>query len=411
MMQSGSTVAEPIVVNLTPPDVKVAAGADPVEIIANVRNAGGVVDQFSIEVQNLDPSWYTVLVESVALFPGDSAPIPIRLHPPKGGNTRAGHYTFAVVARSHADPTLMGVTKGVVTVGSFLAFQLELAPKRVTGRRGKYKLSITNAGNGDAQFELSGVDAEANMGYSFRPSTPNVPAGRKLVVPMTVRTKGFKLVGMSERYAFKVNARPVDGTEKDAKEVEGELIHKPWFDSWRRPMWLLGLLAMILLFILFNKQLNPCSQRFLLPSNVQFYSSFLCAGGELKIGGPEKGIEPGAVPADQACKSGPGFEEVREKYNTLVGNCTMDEWKDDNGNVHQGTTKGELFFVWLVRPADDDARNYPDVPVARPDLPQAAQMYFLQNDGEVYTFVECEPKGTFNECTEKQLSPPAAGTR
>src|SRR3954463_9160146 len=128
--QPASAVAEPIVVNLTPPEVKVAAGGEPVEIVAEVRNAGTTVDQYSIEVENLDPSWYTITVQSVSLFPGDSAPIPIRLHPPKGSGTRAGHYTFTVRARSHSDPTMVGVTKGVLQVGSYSIFQVELAPKR-----------------------------------------------------------------------------------------------------------------------------------------------------------------------------------------------------------------------------------------------------------------------------------------
>src|SRR5690349_19952404 len=60
MMQAAPSMAEPISVNLPPPDGKVVAGGEPVEIVANLRNAWTTVDQYSLEVENLDPSWYTV---------------------------------------------------------------------------------------------------------------------------------------------------------------------------------------------------------------------------------------------------------------------------------------------------------------------------------------------------------------
>lgn len=385
MMQPPSAIAEPIVVNLTPPEIKVAAGAEPVEIIANVRNAGTTVDQFSIEIENLDATWYTVLVQSVSLFPGDSAPIPIRIHPPKGSNTRAGHYTFVVRARSQADPTLVGVTKGVVQVGSYSVFQMELAPKRVTGRRGKYRLALTNGGNGETQLELTGRDPELTLNFGFNPSAPTIQPAQKKMVPMTVSKKGFRLVGMPEQYKFIVTARPVDGNEKDAKEVEGELIHSAWFTSWRRPLYILAALILLFLWLLFKPDLNPCSARFLLPSQIQFYSGFACVGGVLKPFAKTTGpsLEAEVVGEANACRSGAGFTEVRKKYTPLVGGCTESEWYDDLGNAHQTTEKGQLMFLIQRQ--------------------RGAQIYFFQNDGNVFTFVNCaeptqEEPGGFNDC-------------
>ncbi len=160
MMQPPSASSEPVVVQLTPPAIQIAAGSAPVEITANIRNAGATVDQYSIELENLDPTWYTITEQSVALFPGDSAPIVIRIHPPKSSNTRAGNYKFIVRARSHADPSLVGTTKGEIQVGGYTNFQVELAPKKFTGRKGKYRLNIANGGNSDAQLELTGRDPE-----------------------------------------------------------------------------------------------------------------------------------------------------------------------------------------------------------------------------------------------------------
>lgn len=361
MIQQSPASAEPIVINLTPPEIKVVAGAEPVEMTANVRNAGNTVDQYSIEIENLDPSWYTIGVQSVSLFPGDSAPIPIKLHPPKGSNTRAGHYTFVVRARSHADPTLVGVTKGVVQVGSYANFQIDLAPKRVTAYRGKYRLSITNGGNGEAAIELSGRDAESNLVYNFKNATPTVQPGTKLVVPVTVKPRGLHLIGEEQRHQFGIIAMPVDGEEKDAKEVQGELVHKPPIRNWKKP--LIALVVLFLLLAVLLSKPNFCS----LPQPI--------GGWACNFGSAIAGMFRQTRAEKVACASGPGFNEVRLKYENVVGKCAEDEWYDGLGNSHQRTTTGQLMFI-----------------------KQSQQIYFFGDDTKIWTFESCSPKGTFNNC-------------
>jgi hypothetical protein len=295
----------------------------PVELQANIRNAGDTVDQYSIEVDNLDPSWYTITEQSVALFPGDSAPILLRIHPPKNSQTRAGSYKFVVRARSHADPSIVGTTKGEVIVGGYTNFQMELAPKRATGSKGRYRLLLQNGGNGEANLELAGRDPEMNLVYRFRPSHPTVNPGSKLAVPVTIKPQGLRLVGPQTTHRFILSARPVDGDEKDAKEVQGELVHKPWFRGWKWPIILLLLGLLFFAFLIFRPHINPCSRAFFLaplPSssayNARFYYGFLCNGEDLRIGGPEEQTLP-----PEACGTGAGLSEVREDYPGLIGEC------------------------------------------------------------------------------------------
>jgi hypothetical protein len=346
MMQSAPSMAEPITVNLTPPDVKVAAGGEPVEIVANIRNAGTTVDQYSIEVENLDPSWYTVGAQSVSLFPGDSAPIPIRIHPPKGSTTRAGHYTFVVRARSHADPTLVGVTKGVVQVGSYSIFQAELAPKRVTGRRGKFNLSLANGGNNEIQLDLSGRDPEAALTFGFKSSAPTVAPGSKLAVPVVVHPKGMRLVGESRRYPFVVHIRPTDGEDKDAREVAGELVHKPRFRSWGKPFFAALALFAVMAFISpmganFGLLPNPFGSWFM---QVRFWDQWLSPIAR-KVIPTQATAVPGSPTAIPIYSPGSGFEQVHNTYPTLIGDPLQNEWNDPAGNAHQGTTQGDLTYI------------------------------------------------------------------
>jgi hypothetical protein len=367
MMQPPSASSEPVVVQLTPPAIQIAAGASPVEITANIRNAGATVDQYSIELENLDPTWYTITEQSVALFPGDSAPILIRIHPPKSSNTRAGNYKFIVRARSHADPSLVGTTKGEIQVGGYTNFQVELAPKKFTGRKGKYRLNISNGGNSDAQLELTGRDPESNLKYGFRPSNPTVNAGGRQVVPVTVKPPGIKLVGQQTSHRFSILTRPIDGDEKDAKEVQGELIHRPVFRSWRWPIILGALFALFLCFILVRPQINPCSREFFMfpapngISSARFYYGILCDNYDLSLGGPKR-----QALSEQECGTAAGFAEIRKEHNELVGSCTESEFYDSLGNSHQKTQKGQLLYI---------------------PKGGTSNIYFVSDDGTMYTFV------------------------
>jgi hypothetical protein len=343
--------AEPIVVNVAPTEVKVEAGGQPVEVVASVRNATTTVDQYSIELENLDPSWYTITVQSVSLFPGDSAPIPIRLHPPKGSATRAGNYTFIVRARSHSDPTMVGVTKGVLQVGSYSIFQVELAPKKMTAYRGKYRLTLSNGGNNEVQLDLEGRDPESDLNYSFRGKQPTVQPGSRLVVPVTVKRRGVHWVGQPRRYQFAITARPVDGEEKDAKEVVGELIQKPYFRGLRGP--LLGLLAMLLiLFLISPSFISLCLLPVPYPLNqlTCSYNSFFT--GLFK--GSTSPTPAAAAGTTQTPQSGaPAFQQGFAKCHDasaanakLIGDPLNSEQNFDNyGNARQSTTNGTLIFV------------------------------------------------------------------
>ncbi len=349
--------SEPIVVNLTPPEIKVAAGGEPVEVIANVRNATTTVDQYRIEVENLDPTWYTITAQSVSLFPGDSAPIPIRLHPPKGSGTRAGHYTFTVRARSHSDPTMIGVTKGVLQVGSYSIFQMELAPKRVTAWRGKYRLTLSNGGNSELQLDLEGKDQESELIYKFKGKQPTVNAGTKLVVPVTVRRPGLKIIGQQRRYQFAVIAQPTDGDEKDAKEVVGEFVQKPPLKGVRGP--LIGVILMFALLALISPSfLSLC--RFPLPYPLSTvacsYDGFvkgLFKGSTNSTPTPVAEITVTPAPGDTPVPAGPVYSEGFKKCHDasaanaqLIGDPLNNEVNfDDFGNSRQSTTNGTLIFV------------------------------------------------------------------
>lgn len=412
--QPTQATAEPIVVNLTPPEIKAAAGGEPVDIIAEVKNAGTTVDQYSIEIENLDPQWYTVVVPSVSLFPGDSAPIPIRIHPPRGKDTRPGHHAFVVRARSHADPNLIGKTKGVVIIGSFAVFHMELAPKRVTGFRGNFKLTINNGANNDLQLALNAEDADESLKFNLKPEDPTISPNSKVIVPMVVSAKGFRLVGDEEKFKFNVNAHPVEGTPEDDKQVQGEFVQKPYFKGWKWPLVILAALLLLLALAVIRPNLDPCSPTVFLfqgtPPQARFWYSLLCKANVIG-GNPTPVVTPSAnagidnydekidgientnptpgeahryPTAEPHYNSGAGYTEVRDSKNGhAVGAPREDEWYDNYGVSHQKTANGQLIYFVQVDPKV--AQGTP-------------RIYFIRADGAVFSFQKCNPARQFINC-------------
>ena len=90
-------------VTVAPTTFALAAG-DTVEATTTIRNLGQSVDQLTLNIDGLDPSWYTLPVSSVALFPNDQDNLKIILHPPKIPETKSGFYYLHVIVVSQENP-------------------------------------------------------------------------------------------------------------------------------------------------------------------------------------------------------------------------------------------------------------------------------------------------------------------
>ena len=55
--------------------------------------------------------------------------------------------TFPDTVLSRADPSQSSRAEGSLQVGAVAAFELDMSPRKVIGRRGRYNLSLRNGGN------------------------------------------------------------------------------------------------------------------------------------------------------------------------------------------------------------------------------------------------------------------------
>ncbi len=230
-MQDGVT---PVAVTLSPPELVASPGGPPVEVTASVYNMGSEVDQYSIAIEGLPPEWWSAQVSAVALFPGDSIPLAINIHPPGDGSAQPRRYPFTVRAYSNTDPALVATATGAVQVGTSGApalFRLELAPKRVTAHSGKYRVTLANGGSEPLQVRLGARDERSALNYTFANPQVTVPPNGRLAVPLTVKPKQPQVVGGQNRqYRFTVGGWPANGG--NVKEDNAELVHTPRFAIW-----------------------------------------------------------------------------------------------------------------------------------------------------------------------------------
>ena len=222
--------------SVAPSSLEVPAVGQAVETTLTVQNKGSVVDQVLIEVEGLNPQWYTLSVSSVSLFPGDQDQVTIRLQPPKDPTIKAGDYPFTVKLTSKADPQNRTTIAGQLTIRPQVSYAFEVTPQRATARRqAKFRITLTNAGNADVRFSLSASDREESCVFKFDTPEPSVPARSKRQVALSVRPHRGWILGPLKNYDLTISAAPL-GSGVEPRKAAAQLQHRPLLSS-LRPVW------------------------------------------------------------------------------------------------------------------------------------------------------------------------------
>ena len=235
---SGSAIR----ITLLPDTLQAAPDGGPVESIITVQNTGPAVDQYAVELDGLPTTWYTLSSTAVALFPQDKDEAKLIIRPPKGPGVKAGVYPFTVTALSRADPSQTSRAEGTLQIGAVAAFDLDMSPRKVIGRKGRYNLTLRNGGNADLDVALSAQDTEEGCRYTFKPADPTLTPGQRASVRLTVRANRSGFVGQKKQYDFQVTAKPSQG---EPKTIPGQLVHAPRFRTWK-PMRRMTLVVILL---------------------------------------------------------------------------------------------------------------------------------------------------------------------
>ena len=237
-------MSDAIRVRVVPDSLQVVPDGNAVEAVVMVQNTGLAVDQYAVELDGLPTTWYTLSTSSVALFPQDKDEARLVIRPPKGNGARAGSYPFNVVVVSRADATQTSRAEATLQIGTIETFDVDMSPRKVIGRRGRYNLTMRNGGNTDMSIAMEGGDAEELCRYTFTPATLKLSAGQMAAVTLLVRPRRSGWIGAAKTIDFQVKVKPDQG---DPRTVPGQLIHTPRLRSWkpiRRLLFVILILAL-----------------------------------------------------------------------------------------------------------------------------------------------------------------------
>jgi uncharacterized membrane protein len=180
--------------------------------------------------------------------------VQIFLNPPKKKGVKAKSYPFAITVRSQSAQEEATTVVAELEVQPAVEFKLGVHPYRVSCRRkGKFQVSLTNAGVSDASLYLDGTDLDEGLKFRFKNENPEVMAWKTIEVPVVARPKRGSMVGERKRYDITLTATTADG---NTQSVNAELHHNPFIGSWRpilrvmRAVLVIAVIGVLIYFVL-----------------------------------------------------------------------------------------------------------------------------------------------------------------
>ncbi|MET7390770.1 hypothetical protein ACFYPT_39135 [Streptomyces sp. NPDC005529] len=239
---------------LTPAEVQVSPGGEAVCSV-EVRNAGFVVDQFTIELIGNFSEWADIEPKVVNLLPDTDVTAQIKFKPPKTAEVPAGTKPFAVRVTSREDPSGSVVEEGSVTVASFTKISAEFTPKGSRGsRRGRHRLVIDNEGNTPTRVDITLLDGESQLEFYMKKRWVVTEPGTATILPIKTMPKKRFLKGPQKTHPFQAS---IVGENFPTVTADAVMVQEQIFPKWL-PSALAALVAVaILFFILWLTILRP----------------------------------------------------------------------------------------------------------------------------------------------------------
>lgn len=248
---------DPATIELRAPDSELRPGG-PVTVHARpgesgvlkalVRNQSGIVDNFELRVDGLDPSWWSVSPETLYLVPFGSAgtyeeEAEISFHPPRSAEAEARTWELEVVVLSKAEGGRVAAAPAALRVDPFEEVEADVRPGRRRARFGaRFALTFVNRANSPVELELGASDREGAMRYKFTRQRIELAPGDRRPNRLTVRPRRQRIFGQGIEHAVEIAGTPV-GADQPVVTREATFVQRPWL-----PRWLLIALPLVLAF-------------------------------------------------------------------------------------------------------------------------------------------------------------------
>lgn len=225
-----------------------------VETNITIINQSQIIDHYTLRIDGLDPTWWTLSVPTFSLFPGDKGEAKLIIRPPKDAEAKAGGYSFRVIATSKADPHDMTSAEALLVLRGYVSCEVDMSPTKVTGSSGTYQITVTNSGNTDAVLVFEGKDAEEGLKYDFSHSKLTVPAGGSARIQLTVKPKKGK---HKKLYSFQVLSRVSSEAKTASREIKTLNGQLEYMRKCKFPWWIIPLIIVLIAAAYFALSMLP----------------------------------------------------------------------------------------------------------------------------------------------------------
>ncbi|MGW4057028.1 COG1470 family protein [Amycolatopsis sp. NPDC004747] len=220
-----------------------------------IRNAGQVVDQFTVDVVGDASGWATAEPATVNLMPGETGTVTVRFAPPRSSDVPAGTIPFGVRVFSSEDPAGSVVEEGSVELGAFTEVTAEIVPAKVEGSsKADFEVAVDNRGNRPVAVELSPLDPEDELDFRLERDRAELAPGTAAFVRMRAKPRKRFLRGQPVRHRFQVFVA-ADGNEP--LKTEGTMVQRQLLPKWLLPALIALLVALLALATLWFTVLRP----------------------------------------------------------------------------------------------------------------------------------------------------------
>jgi hypothetical protein len=213
------------------PRAFIMAKGTTVEATATVRNQGETVVQVAISIEGIDPTWYSLPVSSVALFPNDRDSFKIMLHPPDALETHDGSYPFYVNIASQENRERGTRLQLTIEIRSRARVGLSISPASLIGRKGSYLVTVSNASDAEAVVSLkSGDTPDLICNLSVKQLT--IPPHGHADSSLDVATSWLSFItGPEKIIPVEIIATPVQAPllSAEAVTVNSQFTSRPWY--------------------------------------------------------------------------------------------------------------------------------------------------------------------------------------
>ncbi|WP_217923589.1 PASTA domain-containing protein [Miltoncostaea oceani] len=164
---------------------------------ALIRNQSGIVDNYDMSVDGWPEGWWQIAPATVYLVPFGSAggsyeqEVEVRLAPPRTAEAEARAWEITVVATSRAHGAAVRSATSTLDIAPYSELETSLSPERRAGRvEAVFALSLTNRANAPVDVDLTGVDPENALGFTFR--EPWVPPAKRRREGLDVAEQAYR---------------------------------------------------------------------------------------------------------------------------------------------------------------------------------------------------------------------------